>query len=289
MKNFRIKPTMAALAAIVAVTGAQSAHADSFFWAVNQFTEVNKLDGDTGAIVDHFVVPGHTSLVASVAIIGGTGYYTQLGDTTIRKFDLATHNDLGTAFTLTQPTAGWTNGITTDASGNLWFADGGAGKLQEYTTSGTFLGSHDFPNPANAYRDGSVVFNGMVVTNRGDQQGPYDLYSLPGNNSDPLTLVQSSFITTTANGSNGIAFNGVNFYTSDEQAHKVSKWDIHGHFVSIADLDPNSRYENWTFASQDIVVNPPGVPEPATWAMMLIGFGGLGAVMRRRRSRVATA
>jgi hypothetical protein len=26
------------------------------------------------------------------------------------------------------------------------------------------------------------------------------------------------------------------------------------------------------------------VPEPATWAMMLVGFGGLGAAMRRRRS-----
>ena len=26
------------------------------------------------------------------------------------------------------------------------------------------------------------------------------------------------------------------------------------------------------------------VPEPATWAMMLVGFGGLGAVLRRRRA-----
>jgi len=38
------------------------------------------------------------------------------------------------------------------------------------------------------------------------------------------------------------------------------------------------------------VVTPPtgGVPEPATWAMMLVGFGGLGAMMRRRRA-LATA
>lgn len=27
-----------------------------------------------------------------------------------------------------------------------------------------------------------------------------------------------------------------------------------------------------------------GVPEPATWAMMLLGFGGIGMTMRRRRS-----
>ncbi len=31
-----------------------------------------------------------------------------------------------------------------------------------------------------------------------------------------------------------------------------------------------------------------GVPEPATWALMLVGFGGLGAVMRSRR-KFATA
>ena len=27
-----------------------------------------------------------------------------------------------------------------------------------------------------------------------------------------------------------------------------------------------------------------GVPEPATWAMMIMGFGGVGALMRRRRT-----
>lgn len=32
-----------------------------------------------------------------------------------------------------------------------------------------------------------------------------------------------------------------------------------------------------------------GVPEPAAWTLMLMGFGGLGAVMRHRRSQVALA
>ena len=31
------------------------------------------------------------------------------------------------------------------------------------------------------------------------------------------------------------------------------------------------------------------VPEPAAWAMMLVGFGGLGMVLRRRRDQVALA
>jgi hypothetical protein len=34
---------------------------------------------------------------------------------------------------------------------------------------------------------------------------------------------------------------------------------------------------------------PGGVPEPATWAMMLFGFGGIGALLRRRRGVLAYA
>jgi hypothetical protein len=33
----------------------------------------------------------------------------------------------------------------------------------------------------------------------------------------------------------------------------------------------------------------PGVPEPSTWAMMLIGFGAVGFAMRRRRNEGKTA
>ena len=34
---------------------------------------------------------------------------------------------------------------------------------------------------------------------------------------------------------------------------------------------------------------PGGVPEPASWALMLIGFGGLGATLRARRGRAVPA
>lgn len=37
------------------------------------------------------------------------------------------------------------------------------------------------------------------------------------------------------------------------------------------------------------VVIGPGVPEPATWAMLIAGFGGLGAMMRRRRADLVSA
>jgi hypothetical protein len=40
-----------------------------------------------------------------------------------------------------------------------------------------------------------------------------------------------------------------------------------------------------TFASDSAnIPGGGGVPEPATWAMMIVGFGGVGALLRRRRT-----
>lgn len=39
----------------------------------------------------------------------------------------------------------------------------------------------------------------------------------------------------------------------------------------------------WTINQQPVG----GVPEPATWAMMLLGFGGIGIAMRKRRQSIA--
>jgi hypothetical protein len=39
----------------------------------------------------------------------------------------------------------------------------------------------------------------------------------------------------------------------------------------------------------DLDASTRGVPEPATWALMLIGVGGIGGVMRRRHRLGAAA
>ena len=271
---------IATAVALVTALSAVPAHADSFFWAINQFTTIQRLNGDTGAVVDSFAVPFlGGGRAASIAVVGNTGYYTLLDDANVYKVDMTSH--LGGAVAFSTGVAGLQNGITPDANGHLWFAGGGSAPIREFNTAGTLLSSHAFPTAANAYRDGSVVFGNFVVANRGDQQGPYDKYNLTGGNL-ALTVNQLSFIGA-GFGSNGIAYTGTNFYTSDEQAHKVSKWTSAGGFVSIANLDPNSRYENWTFASQDIISD---APEPSTYAMMFAGLA-LVSFAAKRKSRTA--
>jgi hypothetical protein len=44
-------------------------------------------------------------------------------------------------------------------------------------------------------------------------------------------------------------------------------------------------YDQYAAASDALV----GVPEPATWGLMLVGVGGLGAALRRRRAGVNAA
>ena len=49
-------------------------------------------------------------------------------------------------------------------------------------------------------------------------------------------------------------------------------------------IDWAGSQNNYDLVSKVITLTTPPVPEPATWALMLIGFGGIGMAMRRRRN-----
>lgn len=49
----------------------------------------------------------------------------------------------------------------------------------------------------------------------------------------------------------------------------------------VDDFGPSSSFQ------QQLVDVAASVPEPASWALMMVGFGGLGAALRRRRLAVA--
>ena len=91
------------------------------------------------------------------------------------------------------------------------------------------------------------------------------------------------------NYSNGVSFypNGVNYTVQPQDVGS-------GSFV-LQTLDfqtfQNVRYVSGSLAIQNVSIANAvaAVPEPGTWAMMLIGFGGIGLAMSRRRRRSALA
>ncbi|HEX4181175.1 MAG TPA: FxDxF family PEP-CTERM protein [Caulobacteraceae bacterium] len=100
-----------------------------------------------------------------------------------------------------------------------------------------------------------------------------------------------------------------NLWTSDSSYDLVTKIDSFtfsndtgGQQASFANLNLTPGYYVFELTGNDTAyINKPRglvyegqftvtpVPEPATWAVMLVGFGGMGAAMRSRRKQAAVA
>jgi hypothetical protein len=52
---------------------------------------------------------------------------------------------------------------------------------------------------------------------------------------------------------------------------------------------PGRQVSDGNFVISEFTVTTPGVPEPASWVMMIVGLGAAGAVLRRRRDAMAPA
>jgi hypothetical protein len=62
------------------------------------------------------------------------------------------------------------------------------------------------------------------------------------------------------------------FYGLQRKGNDIARFEVQGYYFGIRNFST--------------LVAPPveaGVPEPATWALMIAGFGGAGAMLRRRR------
>ena len=59
--------------------------------------------------------------------------------------------------------------------------------------------------------------------------------------------------------------------------------------INAQDADANTTHLAYGYLAADRLTVSTSVPEPATWALMLAGFGGLGAVARRSRRRTILA
>ena len=82
------------------------------------------------------------------------------------------------------------------------------------------------------------------------------------------------------------AFTGVanNDFFSTARISSIALLDAAGHPIDFSIKGASGTVYDATGAHLPTAV---GVPEPGTWAMMLLGFGGLGAVLRRRHKMMA--
>lgn len=55
----------------------------------------------------------------------------------------------------------------------------------------------------------------------------------------------------------------------------------------VSRIDGLQPDDGWAWAFDNLTFNGSAVPEPSTWAMMLLGFGGIGLTMRRRQPTLA--
>jgi hypothetical protein len=81
---------------------------------------------------------------------------------------------------------------------------------------------------------------------------------------------------------NNVSFGGVSFDVSGE-TYNLYTYNG-GTYLLASSIDPVGYPQNGTPGTFSVTL----VPEPATWAVMLVGFGGLGVAMRSRR-KLATS
>ena len=83
----------------------------------------------------------------------------------------------------------------------------------------------------------------------------------------------------------GLTIIGAHFGNVAGDAGNVSVFWLFDFGTEGADFVTLDDPTGWSNATLYTTGTPPGVPEPATWGMMLLGFGAAGTAMRRSRRR----
>jgi hypothetical protein len=203
-------------------------------------------------------------------LTSGTLATTGFGASAKTSFDFLTTGlsalgNLPATFTLNATTASNDPAVT------------GLGQIAEQNLSGTFsfiysgltpliVGSHTFTTGANLL---SGTFTGaeIVGPNNGSTGSIQDAILSGG-----TVTFTSAFEKFSATGDKGLSLE----LTSVLPFLGAAEDDALNSFTAVS---------TGSFASDIASGGGAGVPEPATWAVMLIGFGGIGAAIRRGRAK----
>jgi len=147
--------------------------------------------------------------------------------------------------------------------GNLFVAYDST--LARYDLTGQLLGSYDF----------GTVSLGALTYGAGQLFAAYQSGASFGFASvDPLTFLAGGANVSTDSQVNGLAFGDGGIFASFE--HGIARYDLAGQ--QVASLD-TGRQVNGPLA----YAATSAAPEPAAWALMILGFGAAGAALRSRR------
>ena len=102
-------------------------------------------------------------------------------------------------------------------------------------------------------------------------------------NGGSSTTYFSQFTSFNVAGSTAVGTSAAVARAADNGTHFSDTWLVSAEVPSVTS---DSVTDSFKLGSITLTT---AIPEPASWALMLVGFGGMGAVLRRRRAGFATA
>ncbi len=129
------------------------------------------------------------------------------------------------------------------------------------------------------------AFNESSVTFDLENGGLFSLTSLDAaqtltGNDRPLTL------TLTGSGTGGVVTTTI--FVGVQEAESFTNFTF-ADFTNLSSLTITGGPEFPEFAIDNVVLSAAAVPEPASWAMLIAGFGAVGGLVRRRQATVRLA
>jgi PEP-CTERM motif len=142
----------------------------------------------------------------------------------------------------------------------------------------------------------TTTINGKSITFTGTQQN-YDIYSNGGSacapsfctHIDQRVVDVSGFVAAQATGKAPTSLEQPALFTVDYLNGK-NLWGVfnYGNANGMTDLGFGNPLSNFpTSETATVSILSGGVPEPSTWAMMILGFTGLGFMTYRRKNKKA--